>query len=193
MILNLPWFGVRGNDGGIGQAEVDDLDSASAARLGNFSTYRHVGTTDNVMIGGFIVGGANPANCLSKLQDLHLASRACTNTVSDPVFELHDANGSLLSTNDNWRGDQESGGGSYTAILHGKGTSAGNALFQVHQLLKGKPATGRYTRRRLCDGLGLMTSAIAFGSLPFTLWDDALARGSYHILHPFRSRGCRRP
>jgi hypothetical protein len=178
MILNLPWFSVRGNDGGIGQAEVDDLDSASAARLGNFSTRRH---------------GANPANCLSKLQDLHLASRACTNTVSDPVFELHDANGSLLSTNDNWRGDQETGGGSYTAILHGKGTSAGNALFQVHQLLKGKPATGRYTRRRLCDGLGLMTSAIAFGSLPFTLWDDALARGSYHILHPFRSRGCRRP
>ena len=37
-----------------------------------------------------------------------LLPRKVTNSLSDPVLALHDANGSLLSTNDNWRSDQES-------------------------------------------------------------------------------------
>jgi len=37
-----------------------------------------------------------------------LLPRKLTNTLSDPVLALHDANGSLLSTNDSWRSDQES-------------------------------------------------------------------------------------
>ena len=70
-----------------------------------------------------------------------LLPRKVTNSLSDPVLALHDANGSLLSTNDNWRSDQESdliatgltpidnresailatlAPGSYRAILRGK-------------------------------------------------------------------------
>ena len=49
---------------GVGLAEVYDLDSTSAAQLANISTRGFVNTGDNVMIGGFIVGGSEPTKVL---------------------------------------------------------------------------------------------------------------------------------
>ena len=57
---------VKGAHGetGIGLAEVYDLDSSSPAKLANISTRGFIDTGDNVMIGGFIVGGGEPARIL---------------------------------------------------------------------------------------------------------------------------------
>ena len=56
---------VGGNNGstGMGLVEVYDLDPAGDARLANISTRGLVRTGDNVVIGGFIIGGtlARPA------------------------------------------------------------------------------------------------------------------------------------
>jgi len=46
-----------------------DLDSTPAARLGNFSTRRHVDTTDN----GMIVGGSEPGKLLIEVTAPSLA------------------------------------------------------------------------------------------------------------------------
>ena len=48
---------------GVGLVEVYDLDSAATTRLANISTRGFVQTADNVMIGGFALGGSsiNPA------------------------------------------------------------------------------------------------------------------------------------
>ena len=53
---------VRGvsNSTGIGVVEVYDLDQAVDSKLANISTRGFVQTGDNVMIGGFIILGANP-------------------------------------------------------------------------------------------------------------------------------------
>ena len=44
---------------GVGLVEVYDADSAAASQLANISTRGFVQTGDNVMIGGFIIGGSN--------------------------------------------------------------------------------------------------------------------------------------
>jgi N-acetylneuraminic acid mutarotase len=51
---------MRGNGGGtgVGLVEVYDLDPSGASTLGNISTRGQVQTGDNVMIGGFILGGS---------------------------------------------------------------------------------------------------------------------------------------
>ena len=58
---------VRGNGDktGVALVEVYDLESSSTEiKLANISTRGRVETGDNVMIGGFIVGGTEPANVL---------------------------------------------------------------------------------------------------------------------------------
>src|SRR5262249_40662339 len=52
---------VAGKNGGtgIGLVEVYDLDQAADSQLANISTRGFVDTGDNVMIGGFIVGGVS--------------------------------------------------------------------------------------------------------------------------------------
>ena len=48
---------------GVGLVEIYDLNSAANARLANISTRGSVQTAENVMIGGFVLGGTsiNPA------------------------------------------------------------------------------------------------------------------------------------
>ncbi len=57
---------VRGKNGatGVGLVEVYDLDAAAPSILANISTRGEVQTGENVMIGGVIVQGAQPARVL---------------------------------------------------------------------------------------------------------------------------------
>ena len=100
---------VKGAHGevGVGIAELYDLDSASSAKLANISTRGFINTGDDVMIGGFIVGGTEPAKILVRAIGPTLSDFGVQGALQDPTLELHDSNGMSIS-NDDWRETQES-------------------------------------------------------------------------------------
>ena len=142
---------------GIGLVEVFDLDQAANSRLGNISTRGFVGTGDNVLIGGTVVGpsNGNSSPVLVRAVGPSLAGLGVTSPLQDPTLELHDANGVLFAFNDNWKDVQQAeieatahapsddnesaiflalAPGSWTAIVRGKNGATGVALVEVFNL-----------------------------------------------------------
>ena len=144
---------------GVGLVEVYDLDQSAGATLANISTRGFVNTGDNVMIGGFIIGPSDtgPANVLVRAigPSLANANPPVPGALADPTLELHDSNGTLLASNDDWRTDQQSAieatgiaptndneaaivatlaPGAYTAIESGVGDTSGVGLVEVYNL-----------------------------------------------------------
>jgi hypothetical protein len=160
---------VRGvnNTTGIGLAEVYDLGTNNTSILGNISTRSLVQTDDNVMIGGFIVQGIQAKRVIVRAIGPELSQYGVPHPLPDPTLELHGANGTLISSNDNWMTtiigglittDQvaairDSGHapsdaresamivdlrpGNYTAIVRGKNIVIGVALVEVYDIDQG--------------------------------------------------------
>lgn len=159
---------VRGANNGTGLAlvEVYDLDTGTpTARLGNISTRGHVLTGDNIMIGGFIVRGDLPKRTIVRVKGptLSLNGAALSGRMMDPMVELHDGNGALMSSNDNWRSSQEAeiaastiaptddrepaivatlSPGNYTAVVRGVNNTTGVALVEMYDLDQPPQADG---------------------------------------------------
>jgi hypothetical protein len=73
-------------------------------QLANLSARSRVETGDRVLIGGFIVR----SNALKRVGLRALGpSVGVPDKMADPFLELYDSNGSLIGSNDNWRGSQE--------------------------------------------------------------------------------------
>lgn len=150
---------LQGKNGGtgIGLVEVYDLDHAANSKLANISTRGFVDTNDNVMIGGFIIGGTNggAARVLVRAMGPSLSDFGVTNALQDPTVELHDGNGAILAANDNWKDSQQAEveatnmtphndlesalvatlmPGNYTAIVRGKNNTTGVGLVEVYNL-----------------------------------------------------------
>ncbi len=89
------------NSTGIGLLEVYDVDDSGDPEFVNLSTRARVGNNDKVLIGGVIVRAAN-RKILFRALGPSLAAQGLTGTLLDPFLELHDSNGVLLSSNDNW-------------------------------------------------------------------------------------------
>ena len=147
---------VKGAHGetGVGIAEVYDLDRASPAKLANISTRGFINTGDDVMIGGFIVGGNEPAKILVRAIGPTLSDFGVQGALQDPTLELHDSNGMSIS-NDDWRETQEARSsrprfrrartsepailatlvpGNYTAVVRGKDNTTGVGLVEAYNL-----------------------------------------------------------
>ena len=147
---------LRGADNSTGNAlgELYDLDPGNS-RVRNISTRGQVGIGDDILIGGFIVGGTSPSKVMMRAIGPSLAEAGITGALPDPILELHDSHGSLLFQNDNWRDtqeqqiidtavaptdDQESAivatlqPGAYTAIVRGANNGTGVALVEVYAL-----------------------------------------------------------
>ena len=140
---------------GVGLAEVYDLGpAAAAAKLANISTRGFVQTGDNVMIGGFIIGNQT-SQVLVRGIGPSLTPFGVSGALGDPTLELHDSNGALLASNDNWQSDQEAeiaatglqpnddmesailrtlAPGAYTAILRGVSDATGVGLVEAYNL-----------------------------------------------------------
>jgi len=97
---------VRGRNNSIGVAlvEVYDLDPDAGSILGNISTRAFVQTGDNVMIGGFIVQGAQPNRVIIRAigPELSTLPYNIPDAMVNPALELHDGTGALIASNDNW-------------------------------------------------------------------------------------------
>jgi hypothetical protein len=143
---------------GVGLVEIYDADVPASSVLANISTRGHVLTGDNVMIGGFILGG-HDANVSVAIRGIgpSLSKVGVNNALVDPTLELRNQNGSLLGSNDNWTDDQfsatqlvayglaptdllESGmfsslaPGTFTDILAGKNGGTGVGLVEIYSL-----------------------------------------------------------
>jgi hypothetical protein len=141
---------------GVGLVEGYDLDQAADSQLANISTRGLVETGSDVMIGGFILsnGGAS-ANVLIRALGPSLASAGVSGALADPTLELHDGNGALIQSNDNWKDTQQTeieatdippqndlesalvatlNPAAYTAIVAGKGGLTGVGLVEVYRL-----------------------------------------------------------
>jgi hypothetical protein len=89
---------------GVGLVEIYDLNSGADARLANISTRGSVQTANNVMIGGFVLGGSsiNPARVVVRALGPSLAQAGINNPLSNPTLQLFDNNGQVVAANDNW-------------------------------------------------------------------------------------------
>ena len=104
------------------------------------------------MIGGFIVTGNSSNKVIVRAIG---PSLPVTGPLADPMLELHNSNGDLIASNDNWRSDQEAeiiattvpptndkesaivatlDLGAYTAIVRGVNNTSGVALVEAYDL-----------------------------------------------------------
>jgi hypothetical protein len=73
----------------------------------NLSTRGIVEAGDNVLIGGFIITGNDDKQVVLRAIGPSLASHDVTGALADPTLELHDADGAIIATNDNWMDNSE--------------------------------------------------------------------------------------
>jgi hypothetical protein len=144
---------------GVALVETYDLDIATnVSKLANLSTRGNVGTGDNVMIGGLIIGGGGGGFTSVIIRGLgpSLVDAGIANALADPALELHDQDGNVIDSNDNWRDDRNMQtisnkhlaptndneaalyeilpAGQYTAILSGVGGSTGVGLVETYNV-----------------------------------------------------------
>ena len=100
-------FVVTGKDAtpGIGLVEAYDLSPLSGSRLANLSTRGSVGSGDDVLIGGFIVGEVGSNTLVIRALGPSLSTAGIMNPLSDPMLTVYDANGVAIGGNDNWQDD----------------------------------------------------------------------------------------
>ena len=129
----------------------------ASAQLLNISTRMRVLTGDQVLIAGFIITGTDPKTVI--IRGIGPSLTGVGVTLSDPTLELHQ--GSTVTTNDNWKINDQTGQsqeadirattipptndlesaivatltpGNYTAILAGKNGGTGVGLVEVYDL-----------------------------------------------------------
>jgi glucose/arabinose dehydrogenase len=130
---------------------------ATPSQAMNISTRARVETGDNVLIGGFIIRGSAAKKVIIRAIGPSLSQHGLTDVLADPTLELHDGNGALLRSNDNWQDDPSQASqisasglapsnnlesaiiatlqpGNYTAIVRGKNSGQGIALAEVYDL-----------------------------------------------------------
>jgi hypothetical protein len=83
--------------------DVIGYDLVTTPYLANLSTRAFVETGDNLMIGGFIVQGTQPKSVILRAIGPGLSQYGVPNAMADPTLELHDGNGALIASNDNWQ------------------------------------------------------------------------------------------
>ena len=140
---------------GVGLFELFDLHLTSS-RARNISTRGEVLLNDEVMIGGFIVGGSATKTVIVRAIGPSLVKSGLIGTLSDPFLELHDGQGTVISTNDDWGQGADAAliqsegfappdpkesalqatlaPGPFTAIVRGVNNTTGLALVEVYDL-----------------------------------------------------------
>jgi len=138
-------------------ARMPWIQSIIAPALVNISSRAKVGGGDKVAIAGFIVTGDPTRDKRVLLRGIgpSLSANGVTGALADPSLELHDSDGRLLASNNDWQSSQAAAiqttglapsdlkdaailavirPGSYTAVLRGINDRSGIALVEVYDL-----------------------------------------------------------
>ena len=146
----------KDNGTGNGVVEVYDMQSGTSSTLANLSTRGYVGSGDNVMIGGVIIGNGDNPIMVFRAMGPSLANAGIANPLMDPTLTLYDSNGSQIAFDDDWQipaiqvvravnlvppDSRESvivsaflSPGQYTAIVRGKNNATGVALVESYRI-----------------------------------------------------------
>jgi len=148
----------KNNSSGIGVVEVYDIGLAANARLANVSSRGNIGTGDNILIGGFYAGPQTAAvtGVVFRAIGPSLSNFGVPQPLQDPMLEIHNGNGDLIGSNDDWQSDQKADieavhlapsdsresaiimrhfdPGPYTAIVRGKNNSSGVGLVEIYDV-----------------------------------------------------------
>lgn len=76
---------------------------SAACHLANVSTRLKIGVSENVLIGGFIIGGTQPKKLILRAIGPSLAAWGIPDAMADPVLELHDSSGGVIAFNNDWQ------------------------------------------------------------------------------------------
>ncbi len=151
----------KGNTTGVALAEIYDATPPSSytrttPRLVNVSARTHVGTGDNILIAGFVVGGTTAVRVLVRAVGPTLGAFGVSGTLVDPRLEILRGT-TAVASNDNWLATDAAVFGpvgafplnansrdaavvttlapdSYTVQISGVGGTTGVALVEVYEL-----------------------------------------------------------
>ncbi|HEX8076949.1 MAG TPA: NHL repeat-containing protein [Chthoniobacterales bacterium] len=123
----------------------------------NISTRGLVQPGSDPLIAGFVVGGTGPVGTAILIRVLgpSLSALGVAHPLPDPVVELHDASGTLIASNNDWKDSQQGaisattlaptndreaailttvGGGAFTAVVGSATGESGTAVVEVYDL-----------------------------------------------------------
>jgi hypothetical protein len=106
-VIGLGDIGGYVSTSGIALCEVYDADAGPpAARLVNISARANVGTGNNILIGGFAIGGSTAETVLIRAVGPGLTDVfGLTGTLAQPVLTLFNNSGAIIYSNTVWGGD----------------------------------------------------------------------------------------
>jgi len=166
------------------------LSTQPSSNLVNLSTRGFVGTGEDVLIGGFIVQGSQPATVILRAIGRSLGADGIDAPLSDPQIELRNSNGVLIAQNDDWIDSPDAqtiasyhldpsnsiesailrtlNPGDYTAIVrafdNGDGKLTGTSLVEVFDLhTTGGRAGNISTRGQVLTGNDVMIAGFIIG------------------------------
>ncbi|MGE5095853.1 MAG: choice-of-anchor D domain-containing protein [Betaproteobacteria bacterium] len=161
-------------------------------RLSSISTRLQVLTGNDVLIGGFIVGGATPKQVVVRARGPSLASQGVAGALADPTLTVVPAVGDAI-TNDDWGSAANAAAlsatglapanakesallmtlnpGGYTAVVSGVGGATGIAIVEVYEVDHPEsPLTGISTRALVQSGDNVMIGGFLIqGATPQTV------------------------
>ena len=144
-------------------AQTKEADAGLAPTVRNISTRARVEGGENVVIAGFIIGegtGGGAVRVVVRGVGPSLAAEQVAEPLQNPALALHDANGTEMARNDNWKGDVDQPSqqaaieatglapkddaesalvatltpGNYTAVVSSAGEGGGVALVEVYHV-----------------------------------------------------------
>jgi hypothetical protein len=143
------------NTTGVALVEIYDLESQLSSRLANIATRGRVNGGDQVLIGGFIVGGYKPETVVIRGIGPSLSAFGVANALADPFLTVRDGQGTVIVSNDNWETTQKQAlidsslaptnskeaavltdvqPGNYTAVVSGVNNGAGIGVVEVYNI-----------------------------------------------------------
>ena len=195
-VYNVSISGVANAASGTYNYSVRPIDPADTIvpppRLSNISTRMQVLTGNDVLIGGFIVGGTQPKTVVVRARGPSLAAAGVPNALANPRLDLYSGQ-TVIASNDDWGGAanaaaiqssgfapanaQEAailltlGPGAYTAIVSGVGNATGVGIIEVFEVDRPEaPLTNISTRGQVLTGGDVMIGGfVVQGTTPQTV------------------------